>query len=87
MIEAKTHLVGVTPWVHCHLTAGQKILVQRNAENKGRGSKKGSAPELGKRKTCTAGYQPATEPLCLGRNMGVGNGAPEKVTSEQKYLF
>ena len=33
-------------------------------------------PEL---KTCSAGYQSATESLSLGR-MGVGIGAPEKVT-------
>ena len=35
------------------------------------------------RRTCTAGYQPATESLCLGR-MGAGEAAPEKVTCELK---
>ena len=39
-------------------------------------------PEL-RTDTCTAGYQPATESLCLGR-MGVGIGAQEKVTPELK---
>ena len=32
---------------------------------------------------CTAGYQPATEYLCLER-MYVGKGAPENISSELK---
>ena len=44
----------------------------------GNGAPEKVASEL-KTDMCTAGYQPATESLCLVR-MGVGIGAPEKVT-------
>ena len=36
-------LVGVNLWARCHSSAGQRVLVRGNAENKGRGSRKGSA--------------------------------------------
>ena len=87
MIEAKTPLVEVDPWGYCHCSAGQKVLVQGNAERKERGSRKGST-RSGEEKTCTAGYQSATESLCLGR-MGVGKGAPENRTSEteNRHVF
>ena len=46
----------------------------------GNGAPEKVTPEV-KTNTRTAGYQPATEHLCLGR-MGVGKGAPKKVTPE-----
>ena len=56
--------------------------MQGNAEYRGRGSRKRNIRAEGE-KACTAGYQPATKSLCLGR-MGVCNEAPEKVASELK---